>query len=234
MAPGPRRRRHLHVRRRPPCRRAPTRPRSPSTKPGTRTTARAACRTARQHRLHRPDERRGSHLHLRRRDPRPDGQRRPRRRQQRRVGRARARLARATCTAPPAARSRPARRSRCGSAPSTTTCTAVSVRLYCARAGRPADRADGAGRGRHRLLRGSPRRRAVRLLADDAARRLGRGQPVVPLHRQRRHRHRLLRRQHAGARRRHRLDDGGRRSTQSGRSWSTSPASRRRRGRPTR
>ena len=46
MAAGPRRRRHLHASRPVPCRPATTRPRSRSTRAGTRTTARAACRTA--------------------------------------------------------------------------------------------------------------------------------------------------------------------------------------------
>ncbi len=44
LAAGPRRRRHLHLRDQRPCRPAPTRSRSRSTRAGTRTTARTACR----------------------------------------------------------------------------------------------------------------------------------------------------------------------------------------------
>ena len=82
-------------------------------------------------------------------------------------------------------------------------------------------------RQRRRLLPGRPRRQVVRLLADDDARQLGRGQPLVPVHRHRRHRHRLLRRRHRRPRRRPRLARPTTRSTAAGRSCSTCPASRR-------
>ena len=60
--------------RRPASRPAATRPRSRSTRAGTRTTAQGGVPGRRQHPVHRPGQRRQGHLQLRRRDPRPDDQ----------------------------------------------------------------------------------------------------------------------------------------------------------------
>ena len=92
VAPGPRRRRHLHVRDAPASRPATTRPRSPSTRAGTRTTAPAAARR-RQHPLHRLGAEPARHLPFDSHHARPTDPGRARRRQQRRVGRPAPRLA---------------------------------------------------------------------------------------------------------------------------------------------
>ena len=109
VAPGPRRRRHLHVR----DDRAPGRhlrgARSRSTRAGTRTTARAACRTARTSPFTVPADNAkvtfsydaATHVLTILAGPRP--------RQQRRVGRPAPRLARARSTGRRAARCRRAR-----------------------------------------------------------------------------------------------------------------------------
>ena len=90
-------------------------------------------------------------------------------------------------------------------------------------------------RRRRLLLRGRPRAPTLRLLARRRCpQRCDAGQPLVPVHRHRRHRHRLLRRQHAGARRRPRRDDA---TTPVDQSWALmrprARLRRRRRGRGT-